>query len=73
MSVTPVSVVPATFSNIFPSEATRPFKLKFHVETPLDAGMKVCLNGPDHMIKMVDTLIYGKNHLKYSTTKPDGQ
>ena len=66
-------VFPATFSNIFPSEDTWPIKLKFHIETGLAGGMSVCLNGPDHMIVMVDTLIYGKNPLKSSTPKPEGQ
>ena len=40
------------FSNIFPSETTRLIKLKFHMETPLDTGAKVCSNGPVHMTKM---------------------
>ena len=34
------------------------------METPLDAGAKVCSNGPGHMTKMAATPIYGKNLLK---------
>ena len=45
------------FSNIFPSETTWLIKLKFHMETPLDAGAKVCSNGPGHMTKMAAMLI----------------
>ena len=52
------SVCLSTFSNIFSSETTGPIKLKFHMETPLDAGTKVCSNGPGYMT------IYGKNQLK---------
>ena len=58
------SVRLSTFSNIFSSETTGPIKLKFHMETPQDAGTKVCSNGPDHMTKMAATPIYGKNPLK---------
>ena len=57
--VTPVSVRPSTFSNIF-SETTGHIKLKFHMETPKDAGTTVCSNGPGHMTKMAATPIYGK-------------
>ena len=57
-------VCPSTFSNIFSSETTMPIKLKFHMETPSDAGRKVCSNGPGHMTKMAAMPIYGKNHLK---------
>ena len=57
-------VRPSTFSNIFSSETTGPIKLKFHMETPEDAGMKVCSNGPVHMTKMAAMPIYGKNPLK---------
>ena len=46
------SVRPSTFSNIFSSEITGLIKLKFHMETPKDAGTKVCSNGPGHMTKM---------------------
>ena len=55
------SVCLSTFSNIFSSETTGPIKLKFHMETPEDAGTKVCSNGPGHMTKMP---IYGKKPLK---------
>ena len=40
------------------SETTRLIKLKFHMETPYDAGMKVC--STCHMTKMAATPIYGK-------------
>ena len=59
-----LSVHLSTFSNIFSSETTGPIKLKFHMETPLGAGIKVCSNGPGHMTKMAATPIYGKNPLK---------
>ena len=54
----------STFSNIFSSETTGPIKLKFHMETPSDAGTKVCSNGPGHMTKMAAVPINGKNPLK---------
>ena len=60
----PSVVRPSTFSNIFSSETTGPIKLKFYMETPRDAGTKVCSNCPDHMTKMAATPIYGKNPLK---------
>ena len=58
------SVRPSTFSNIFSSETTGPIKLKFHMETPYDAGTKVCSNGPVHMTKIAAMPINGKNPLK---------
>ena len=63
LSVRPSVVRPSTFSNIC-SETIGPIELKFHMETPMDAGTKVCLNGPGHMTKMGATPIYGKNPLK---------
>ena len=54
-----LSVSPSTFSNIFSSKTTGPIKFKFHMETPLDAGTKVCSNGPGHITKMAATPIYG--------------
>ena len=63
-SVRPSSVRPSTFSNIFSSETTGTIELKFHMETPRDAGTIVCSNGPGHMTKMAATPIYGKNSLK---------
>ena len=54
----------STFSNIFSSEIIGPIKVKFHMETPLDAGTKFCSNGPGHMTKMATLPIYGKNPLK---------
>ena len=60
-SLQPQSVGPAIniFKHLLP-ETTGPIKLKFHMETPLDAGTKVCSNGPGHMTKMVAMPIYGK-------------
>ena len=51
-----LSVRPSTFSNIFSSETVGPIKLKFLMETPSDAGTKVCSNGPGHMTKMAHIL-----------------
>ena len=65
ISMTPAFIVsPSTFSNIFSSKTTGPIELKFHIETPWDAGTKVCSNGPGHMIKMATTPIYGITLLK---------
>ena len=62
--MTPASVVrPSTFSNIS-SETTGPIELKFHMETCLDGGTKVCSNCPGHMTKMAAMPIYGKKPLK---------
>ena len=71
--VRPSSVRRSTFSNLFFSETTGPIKLKFYMETPRDAGTKVCSNGPDHMTKMAATPIYGKNSLKSSSPEPEGR
>ena len=43
------------------SETTGPVKVKFHMELLWDGETKVCSNGPGHMTKMADMLIYGKN------------
>ena len=59
----PSVVRPSTFSNIS-SETTGPIELKFHMETPQDAGTKVCSNGSGHMTKMAATPIYVKNPFK---------
>ena len=60
----------STFANIFSLELAKPIKAKFHVETPLDGGMKVCSNGPGPMTNMAAMPIYGKNLKKsYSGTK----
>ena len=53
------SVICLTFSEIF-SKATWPIKAKFHVESLLEGGKNVCINGPGHMTKMAATPIYGK-------------
>ena len=61
-----------TFSNIFSSETTGPIEAKFHMEPPLDGGMKVCSNGPGHMSKMAAMPTYGKN-LKQFSPEPKGR
>ena len=61
-----------TFSNIFSSETTGPIEAKFHMEPPLDGGMKVCSNGPGHMSKMAAMPRYGKN-LKQFSPEPKGR
>ena len=48
----------STFSNIFSSETTVPIEAKFHMEAYWEGGMKVCSNGPGHMIKMATMPIY---------------
>ena len=58
------------FSKIFFSETAWPIKAKFYVEPPWEEGIKVCINGPDHMTKMAATLIYGKKPLKSSSPEP---
>ena len=45
---------------------------KFHVEPPWDGGTKVCSVGPDHMTKMADMPVYGKNLKKSSSPEPKG-
>ena len=68
--LTPAPVRLSTFSIIFSSETTGPIKLKFHMETPYDAGTKACSNSPGHMTKMASTPIYGKKPLKiFSRTR----
>ena len=60
----------STFANIFSLELAKAIEAKFHVETPLDGGTKVCSNGPGHMTNMAAMPIYGKNLKKsYSGTK----
>ena len=49
------------FQTSFSLETTWPTEAKFHVESPLNGGMKACLNGPGHMTKMAAMPIYGKN------------
>ena len=48
-------------NNIFPSETTGPFKVKFHMKNLWDGAMKICSTGPGLMTKMADMAIYGKN------------
>ena len=66
------SVRMSTFWNIFSSETTSPFKVKFHMEPPWDLGTKVYSTGPGHMTKMAAMPIYGKN-LKKSSPEPKGR
>ena len=47
--------------NIFSSETALPIKAKFYVESPLEGGTKIYINGPGHMTKMAAMPIYGKN------------
>ena len=49
--------------NTFFSETTGPIEAKCHMESPLDGGTKVCLNGPGHMAKVAAMPIYGKKIL----------
>ena len=62
--MTPASVRPSSVRQHFQTsspETTGPIKLKFHKETPKDAGTKVCSNGPGPMTKTAAMPIYGKN------------
>ena len=63
--------VPSTHQNIVSSEITRPFELKFHMNTPYDRLAKICTNCTGHMTKMATMAIYGKNFLNvfFSGTK----
>ena len=54
------------FSNILSDETAWLIKAKFYVESPWEEGIKVCINGPGHMTKMVAMPIYGKNLKKSS-------
>ena len=47
------------FSNIFFSETAVSINAKFHVESQWEGGMKICINGPGHITKMVATPICG--------------
>ena len=51
----------STFSNFFFLETAKPIEAKFHVEPPLDKGMKVSSTGPGHMTKMATVPMYGEN------------
>ena len=62
--MTPSSVRPSTFSNLFSSETTGPIELKFHMKIPWDGVPKVYSNGPGHMTKMAAMPIYGKKPFK---------
>ena len=61
----------STFSNFFSWETGRQIEAKFHVDDPLDGGMKVYSNGSGHMTKMAAMPIYGKKYEKFfcSVTK----
>ena len=56
--------VPSTHHNIVSSEITRPFELKFHMNTPYDRLAKINTNCTGHMTKMATTPIYGKKLFK---------
>ena len=57
--------------NFFSSITTRLIEAKFHVEPPLDGGMKACSNGPGHMTKVAAMPIYGKNLLLWHRKADD--
>ena len=57
----PVVVCPSTIPKVFSSETACPIKAKFYVAPPWEAGTKVYINGPGHIIKMAVMPIYGKN------------
>ena len=62
-----------TFSNFFSLETARSIEAKFHVEPPLDGGVKVCSNGPGHMTNIAAMPIYGKNLKKSSSLEPNSR
>ena len=70
--MTPASVNIFKHLLFLSSETTGPIEPKFHMETPLDGGTKVCSNGPGHMTKMAARPIYGKKPLK-SSPEPEGR
>ena len=65
--------VPSTHQNIVSSETTRPFELKFHMETPYDRLAKIYTKCTGHMTKMATKPIYGKNPLNVFFSGPKGQ
>ena len=52
-------VVCQSFLKIFSSVITWPFKTKFHMEPLWERRMIVCINGPDHIAKLVAMPING--------------
>ena len=56
-TVTPASGRRPSVCQHFQTTAGKNFKL--HIETPEDAGTKICLNGPGHMTKIAAMPIYG--------------
>ena len=56
----------SAFSSIFFSETMGPIEAKFHMETPLDGGKKVCSKGPCYITKMAAMSIYSTNLKKSS-------
>ena len=57
-------------SNVFFFETTWPFRVKLHIEHPLEEGTKVCMNGQGHMTKMATIPINDKNLYKASSPEP---
>ena len=55
--------VPSTHQNLVSSETTRPFELKFHMQTPYDRLAKIYTNCIGHMTKMA-TSPYMVKHFK---------
>ena len=62
--------VRSQYSNVFFYETTWPFRVKLHIEHPLEGGTKFCINGQDHMTKMATIPIYDKNLYKASSPEP---
>ena len=54
----------STFPNFFLLETPRLIGARFHVEPPLDGGMKVNTVGLCHMTKMAAMSVYGKSSLE---------
>ena len=51
----------STFLNFFTLETAGPIETKFNVDHPWDRWMKMCSNGPGHILtKMAAMPIYGK-------------
>ena len=57
------------FQTSFPQKALA----NFHMEPPLDVGMKICSNVPGHLAKMASRPISGKKLQKSPSSEPRGQ
>ena len=56
-----LTLVQGHSDSTFSLETARPIKAKFHVEPPLDEGMKMSTNALSHMTKMATMPISDKN------------